>query len=108
LVDVKRTDLVDGGLLRVAEAARMLGLGRSKVYLLMYSGELQYCKIGRARRIPRTAVLELAAKSLTQAPNSPESVFGTVGQPQKPTPGEGGALGATQGDPANNPLNQPR
>lgn len=39
-------------LLRIDEAARLLGLGRSKAYELVASGELPAVRIGRARRIP--------------------------------------------------------
>jgi len=38
-------------LLRVEEAARILGLGRSKMYELLATGELPAVRIGRARRI---------------------------------------------------------
>ena len=39
-------------LLRVEEAARLLGLGRSKVYELVRSGEIPSITIGRSRRVP--------------------------------------------------------
>ena len=38
-------------LLTVVEVARMLVIGRSKVYELLYSGELKSVKIGAARRV---------------------------------------------------------
>ena len=56
--------LVSDGLMRVQEAARFLGLSRASVYQLMDRGELPWVKLGRARRIPRRAVVDLAAKSL--------------------------------------------
>jgi excisionase family DNA binding protein len=40
------------------EAAEALGIGRSKVYELMYAGVLASVKIGRSRRIPAEALLE--------------------------------------------------
>ena len=43
-------------LLTPAEAAELLGLGRSTVYELLASGELESICIGRARRIPRDAL----------------------------------------------------
>lgn len=43
-------------LLRVEEAAELCGLGRSKVYELVASGELESVQIGKARRIPRAAL----------------------------------------------------
>ena len=42
---------LDLQLLTVVEVARMLGIGRSKVYELLYSGELKSVKIGAARRV---------------------------------------------------------
>lgn len=43
-------------LLTVTEAARALGLGRSLVYELVAAGEIASIKIGRARRIPMSAL----------------------------------------------------
>jgi len=60
-----REEVVRDGLLSVPETGRFLSLSRSKVYLLMERGDLAYVKIGRARRIPRRAVIELAARNLT-------------------------------------------
>ena len=59
-----REDVVVEGLLSVAEAARFLSVSRSTLYELMESGQLYYVKIGRARRIPRRALLDLAARNL--------------------------------------------
>jgi excisionase family DNA binding protein len=42
---------VDFQLFTVVEVSRFLGLGRSKVYELLYSGELKSVKIGGSRRI---------------------------------------------------------
>ena len=55
---------VGDGLLRVPEVAKFLGLARSTVYQLMDRGELPYAKIGRSRRVPRRAVVGLAARSI--------------------------------------------
>jgi excisionase family DNA binding protein len=44
-------------LLTPSEAAHWLGICRSKVYELLYAGELRSVKIGRSRRIPTSAVI---------------------------------------------------
>ncbi len=56
--------LVEDGLMTVAEAARFLRLSRSTLYAIMDRGELRFAKIGRSRRIPKRAVVELAAREL--------------------------------------------
>ncbi len=43
-------------LVPVEEAARLLGLSRTKVFSLISSGELESVKIGRLRRVPRAAL----------------------------------------------------
>ncbi len=55
------TALVEDGLLTVREAAAFLRLSRSNLYALMERGELPFVKLGRSRRIPRRAVIALAA-----------------------------------------------
>jgi excisionase family DNA binding protein len=60
----RTTELVADGLQRVTEAASFLGISRSHVYQLMDSGVLPYVKLGRSRRVPRRAVLQLAASRL--------------------------------------------
>jgi excisionase family DNA binding protein len=47
---------MDRKLLRPREVAFLLGLGRTKVYELMDTGELPSVRIGTARRIPVHAV----------------------------------------------------
>ena len=56
-----RSEVVADGLMRVAEAAEFLSQSRAAVYQLMGRGELPFVKIGRARRVPRRAVVEFAA-----------------------------------------------
>ena len=58
-------ELLADGLLTVADAAKFLSVGRTTVYAAMETGLLVYCKIGRARRIPRQALIDFAAASLT-------------------------------------------
>ena len=48
-------------LLRPVEAAARLGIGRTKLYELMASGELRSVKIGGARRVSATALTEFVA-----------------------------------------------
>jgi excisionase family DNA binding protein len=59
-----RETLVSGGLLTVREAEAFIGLKRSMLYKLMDRGELAYVKIGAARRIPKAALIKLAAENL--------------------------------------------
>ena len=56
--------LVADGLMRIPDVARFLGLSRAAVYQLMDRGELPWARFGRARRVPRRAVVELAARCL--------------------------------------------
>lgn len=49
-------------LLSIGEAARALGLGRSKTYDLIASGELETVHIGRAARVPVDAVEAFVAR----------------------------------------------
>ncbi len=56
--------MVADGLVNVVEAAKFLGLSRSKIYQMMDRQELRYAKLGKNRRIPRAALLELAARSM--------------------------------------------
>ncbi|GGK98942.1 hypothetical protein Ppa06_67150 [Planomonospora parontospora subsp. parontospora] len=53
--------------LRPAEAARVLGIGRDKVFELLRSGQLRSYKEGRLRRIPAEAVEEYISRKLTEA-----------------------------------------
>lgn len=59
-------DLVADGLLTVKEAIAFISLSRSTLHKLMENGQLGYVKIGKARRIPRKALLELAAKAVVR------------------------------------------
>ncbi|BFV58376.1 hypothetical protein KCMC57_up34800 [Kitasatospora sp. CMC57] len=50
--------------LTVEEAARRLGIGRTKMYEFVVSGEIPSVKIGSLRRIPAEAVGAFLAKRL--------------------------------------------
>jgi excisionase family DNA binding protein len=54
----------DLALVRVRDVAAFLALSRSKVYELMGDGTLPFKKIGKSRRIPRWAMIELATKGV--------------------------------------------
>jgi excisionase family DNA binding protein len=60
-------ELLAEGLDRVADVARFLKVSVAQVYVLMHQGQLAYTKIGRCRRIPHRALLELAARNLVNA-----------------------------------------
>jgi excisionase family DNA binding protein len=57
-------ELVGDGLMTTREVAAFLRLSPAAVYNLMSRDELPFVKIGRSRRVPRRAVVELAAKNL--------------------------------------------
>jgi excisionase family DNA binding protein len=54
--------MTDPILLTPTEAARALGIGRSKLYELMQEGVLESVRIGACRRIPTDALLALVAE----------------------------------------------
>jgi excisionase family DNA binding protein len=56
-------------LLTPEEAGEGLGIGRTTVYALMKSGELESVQIGRLRRIPTSALHEYAARLVQRARN---------------------------------------
>lgn len=61
----RRRELLADGVCSVSpEAEDITGLKKSKLYELMQRGDLPYCKIGGARRIPRRALIELLDKCL--------------------------------------------
>jgi excisionase family DNA binding protein len=53
---------MDRLLVKVEEAAEMLGIGRSTVYDLMRTGEIESVWIGRSRRIPVDALRDYIAQ----------------------------------------------
>lgn len=56
--------LVADGLVPLAEAMTFLSVSRSTLYELMDKGVLPYAKIGRSRRVPKRALVELARRTL--------------------------------------------
>ena len=68
----QRTRLAQAGtayklLVSVEEAAQMLSIGRSLVYKLVLSQQVQSVKIGRTRRIPVFALEAFIARQSGQA-----------------------------------------
>jgi excisionase family DNA binding protein len=57
-------DLLAAGLMTVVEAAELAHVSRAFVYKLMDGGQLQFVKLGRSRRVPRQALLDLLARNL--------------------------------------------
>jgi excisionase family DNA binding protein len=60
-------ELVSEGFVTVPTAAAFLELSRAKLYQTMENQELPFAKFGRARRIPKRALAELAQKCLVVA-----------------------------------------
>lgn len=54
-------------LLKAEEVAKMLGLGRTKVYEMMGSGELPVVRIGTAVRVPRKRLLDWIEENTEKA-----------------------------------------
>lgn len=51
-------------LLTVEEAARRLSIGRTKMFALIRTGEVETVPVGRLRRVPVTALHDYAARLL--------------------------------------------
>ena len=68
---------MDRLLYTVEEAAQTLGLGRTKAYDLIKSGELASVRIGRSRRIPSEALTAFIAQLLSSQ-ESPAAVIHRV------------------------------
>jgi hypothetical protein len=56
--------LVHDGLATVAEAQEFTSLSRSKLYSMTGTGQVALVKLGRARRIPWRALIELTAANV--------------------------------------------
>jgi excisionase family DNA binding protein len=57
-------------LLTVSEAAKRLSLGRTMLYELIAKGELPSIKIGRARRIPASALEQWVVTQVLHEPTA--------------------------------------
>lgn len=59
--------LADDGLVTVTEAADFLSISRASLYLKMNRGEIQSCRLGKSRRIPKRALLNLIRDAMAEA-----------------------------------------
>lgn len=59
-----KEDLVEDGLVSLNDAMAFLSIGRSTLYELFDKGLLPYAKIGRSRRVPKRALVQLAQATL--------------------------------------------
>jgi len=57
-------------LLRAAEVARLLGVGRTKVFEMMAAGELPVIRMGRCVRVPRRELHEWLRQRTIGGPTS--------------------------------------
>ncbi len=60
----KREELVEDGMLNTTQAAEWLGVSLRTLWRLMERRELPWVHIGRARYIPRRALIEYSAERL--------------------------------------------
>ena len=76
-------------LLTVNEAAARLALGRTTVYELIARRELTTIKIGRARRVPESAIEQWIARQIVEQDKQPtltQLAARVHGQPGKAAP----------------------
>ncbi len=57
-----QTTTIEPLLLTANEAAEAIAIGRSKVYELIMSGELESVRIGGCRRVPADALVQFVAR----------------------------------------------
>lgn len=57
---------MDKQLFSVVEAAQVLGIGQTKTYELVLSGQLGSVKVGRCRRVPRVELESYIARLIQQ------------------------------------------
>lgn len=51
---------------RINDAARMIGIGRTKLYELISTGELETVKIGKATRVTTASLHDLVRRQVSQ------------------------------------------
>ncbi len=62
----ERAEMLAEGAMRVPEAVVWSGIGRSKLYTAMATGEILYVKVDRRRLIVRRSLLHYLAKRLQE------------------------------------------
>ena len=65
-MEEQQTTIASLGLMTINQVEEFTTLSRATIYRLMDEGELQYVKIGKARRIPRGAVEKMIIDNLTR------------------------------------------
>ena len=76
----------------VSEAARVLGISRTTAYECVRTGELRAVRLGRRLVVPKVAIVELLAGSISPTPSPPatrpplRSTWPRPGQPQAVSP----------------------
>jgi excisionase family DNA binding protein len=66
-IDMIEGNLASEGFVSINQAAKFLSLSRGKIYLMLEAGQLSSAKFGRARRIAKRSLLEVANKSIVAA-----------------------------------------
>lgn len=61
----------DSDMLTALEAAALLRCGRTTVFRLMHDGDLPSTKVGRARLVPKRAVIDYLDRQLHAAASTP-------------------------------------
>lgn len=69
-------------LLKAGEVAKLLGLGRSKVFAMLAVGELPVIRIGRSVRVPRAALEGWIAEHTQHSSNGSGAAGPLVGEVQ--------------------------
>jgi excisionase family DNA binding protein len=64
--EARRIDRTETLTVRIPEAVRMTGIGRSKLYELIQSGDIGIVKIGASTLIPVDSLRELIARNRRQ------------------------------------------
>ena len=62
-------------LLKAPEVAKLLGLGRSKVFAMVAAGELPFIRIGRSVRVPREALEQWIRDHTRKVQDTDEAVI---------------------------------